>query len=210
MSEFNNTPDLRRRRTLKLLTSALVSLIFEKPVSQITVKELVEKAEIARTTFYQNCLDMDDFIDRITDKILFEYLIKAKEAVQHFDNPMSKEGVLAHNLVYFNHIAENADFYRAMLSINGPSSFRNKMLSIGSDWVTSLYKSGISADLASNIANPKYTSRYDLNLIINAAVAMQIVTVEFWVRHDMNYSIEYLANYQTDFCMSLGSLSFPV
>lgn len=46
-----NYNDLRVLKTEKLIRSALHELAQEKPISRITVKELVKRAEINKTTF---------------------------------------------------------------------------------------------------------------------------------------------------------------
>ena len=44
--------DRRVRYTKRALTQALVQLVQERPVSKISVKELCERADVNRSTFY--------------------------------------------------------------------------------------------------------------------------------------------------------------
>jgi len=44
--------DARTRYTLKVIEKSLITLLKEKPMNKITVKELCELAEINRATFY--------------------------------------------------------------------------------------------------------------------------------------------------------------
>ena len=44
--------DVRARYTRKIIKESFYTLLREKPVEKITVKELCEKAEINRSTFY--------------------------------------------------------------------------------------------------------------------------------------------------------------
>lgn len=44
--------DRRAVRTRKVLRKSLLSLMKDRPIAKITVKELCAKAEINRTTFY--------------------------------------------------------------------------------------------------------------------------------------------------------------
>ena len=44
--------DARVRYTQKVLKEVLLQLLEQKPVNRITVKEVCERAELNRTTFY--------------------------------------------------------------------------------------------------------------------------------------------------------------
>ncbi|HEV8630870.1 MAG TPA: TetR/AcrR family transcriptional regulator [Thermoanaerobaculia bacterium] len=53
-------PDARVRRTRESLGDALVALIHEKPFSAIKVQNVLDRAEVARSTFYAHYRDRDD------------------------------------------------------------------------------------------------------------------------------------------------------
>ena len=44
--------DLRVKKTERAIRKAFYELMLEKPIPKITVKELAERAEINKTTFY--------------------------------------------------------------------------------------------------------------------------------------------------------------
>ena len=50
--------DRRTRRTKKLLTDAFLELLSSKKLNEITIKELCDKADINRGTFYLHYQDM--------------------------------------------------------------------------------------------------------------------------------------------------------
>jgi AcrR family transcriptional regulator len=52
--------DRRSQRTRHLLSEALVSLIREKGYDTITVSDLIDRANIGRSTFYSHYRDKDD------------------------------------------------------------------------------------------------------------------------------------------------------
>ena len=52
--------DLRQRRTRKLLADALLSLLEERPLSEISVVDICQRAMVHRTTFYAH------FDDKLT------------------------------------------------------------------------------------------------------------------------------------------------
>lgn len=63
--------DLRKERTLKLLSESLVSLLHEKAYSNITVSEICENAMVRRATFYRHFTGKDD---------LFAYAVTARRS----------------------------------------------------------------------------------------------------------------------------------
>jgi len=53
------TPDARVRRTYRALHEALGSLIQQRPYERILVKEILARAQVARSTFYAHFHDKD-------------------------------------------------------------------------------------------------------------------------------------------------------
>jgi AcrR family transcriptional regulator len=56
------TEDRRVQKTQKLLRGALVSLVSEKPYDSIAVKEILDRANVGRSTFYTHFRDKDDLL----------------------------------------------------------------------------------------------------------------------------------------------------
>lgn len=65
--------DLRTIRTQKHMREALLELMSEKPVSEITVKELAERAEISRGTFYLYFDSIENMLATYEEEIFQEY-----------------------------------------------------------------------------------------------------------------------------------------
>ena len=60
-----NSDDRRVRKTRRLMTDALAKLLAEKPLSNITVREIADMADINRGTFYLHYKDVFDMVDKI-------------------------------------------------------------------------------------------------------------------------------------------------
>src|SRR5262245_36474464 len=56
------TKDRRIQKTQKLLHEALACLIREKPYESIVVKEILDRANVGRSTFYAHFRDKDDLL----------------------------------------------------------------------------------------------------------------------------------------------------
>jgi AcrR family transcriptional regulator len=53
-------PDERIRRTHERLGKALVQLIQEKPIDEVTVQEVLDRSSVGRSTFYLHFRDKND------------------------------------------------------------------------------------------------------------------------------------------------------
>ena len=60
------------RRTRSAIREALRETLAEKPLARITVQELIDRANICRTTFYAHYEDIYDLLSEVEDDILSE------------------------------------------------------------------------------------------------------------------------------------------
>ena len=61
-----NTPNNKRRQdSRRRIETALVRLLQDRELEKITVKEICTAAEVNRTTFYANYLDIYDLADAV-------------------------------------------------------------------------------------------------------------------------------------------------
>lgn len=61
-------------RSKNEITSSLLQLMKAYPYSEITVKQILLEAHIARKTFYRNFLSKDDVLDSYINCIMFQYV----------------------------------------------------------------------------------------------------------------------------------------
>ena len=54
--------DRRTRKTRQLLRSTLLALLKEKRYEDISVQDIIERADVARSTFYTHYMDKDDLL----------------------------------------------------------------------------------------------------------------------------------------------------
>ncbi len=67
---IENSQDRRVKRTKTLLQKTLVELMLEKKVSQISVKELTQRADVNRSTFYLHYLDIYDMLEQMENEFV--------------------------------------------------------------------------------------------------------------------------------------------
>ena len=109
-------PDLRIRRTRGRLSNALVQLMRDKPINQITVQEVLEQAGVGRSTFYLHYRDKNDLL-----------LDLMENGMEMWSNALSKTKEKSHRLVpveeFFAHAASAMPFYWALIDSGRIHSF---------------------------------------------------------------------------------------
>lgn len=60
-------------RSKQEITDTLLRLMQTYPYNQITVKQIILEAHVARKTFYRNFLSKDDVLDSYLNHIMFQY-----------------------------------------------------------------------------------------------------------------------------------------
>lgn len=66
--------DLRIKKTKRAIRSAFYELIKEKPLEKITVREIAERAEINKTTFYSHYETVYDLVDQLEQEAVAEVI----------------------------------------------------------------------------------------------------------------------------------------
>ena len=66
---MNTKNDRRIRKSKESLKNSLIGLMKEKPVNNITVKELVSVADLNRSTFYNYYCDIPDMLEKLETEL---------------------------------------------------------------------------------------------------------------------------------------------
>lgn len=119
-----NVLDRRVKRTRKQLRECLATLLKEKKLQDITVKELTDVADINRGTFYLHYKDIYSLLESIEDE-MFEEFVKIINSHDNQKNMHMKFSLLLDDL--FEYIGQNTDLVRILLGPNGDSNFFSKL-----------------------------------------------------------------------------------
>ena len=118
--------DRRIRRTKKAMTDAFASLLLEKPLGNISVREISEIADINRGTFYLHYRDVYDMAEQLQNEIIEKF----NDIVENYE-PKKQTGELFPMLVeLFNLLADNSELAKVLISKNGDAAFVDKLKNI--------------------------------------------------------------------------------
>ena len=107
--------DRRVQRTRQLLRNALVSLILEKGYQKITVQDIIDRANVGRSTFYSHFHDKQDLLFSGFDELAHDLNrhMRAQETGEE------DQEHLLHSLEFFIHADNNKELYMAMTESGG-------------------------------------------------------------------------------------------
>ena len=123
-----NIKDRRVQRTRLLLHKGLMSLILEKKYESITVQEILDRADVGRSTFYLHFRDKDDLL--VSG---FHYLKSFLESVQDTSataTGKSYERIIGFSLAMFEHAHEYRRVNRALLGSSAEAVVRRQIHSV--------------------------------------------------------------------------------
>ena len=118
--------DRRVRKTKTRLRQALTGLMAQKDIKDITVKEITERADVNRGTFYSHYRDIYDMIAQVEDA-LFEELGEVMDAYTTADLRADLVPILED---VFTFVRDNADFCGALLSSRTDSALFQRLYTV--------------------------------------------------------------------------------
>jgi AcrR family transcriptional regulator len=99
--------DRRSQRTRQWIRSALLELLYERKYEEVTVQDILDRANIGRSTFYSHYFDKEDVLASIADEqveLLRRHLVERED-----------EQRIIPSLELFQHIQQHQQYFRAML-----------------------------------------------------------------------------------------------
>ncbi|MGH8303584.1 MAG: TetR/AcrR family transcriptional regulator [Steroidobacteraceae bacterium] len=123
-------PDRRIQRTRALLHEALGSLIREKAYDRITIAEVLERAKISRSTFYQHFRDKDDLLANGMRALLLAALLAEDRA-----DADPAERAAAFSLPLLTHINQHRRSAKVKLGERGRAILHEHLRHTLSVWI---------------------------------------------------------------------------
>ena len=117
---MEKTESRRIQMTKALIRSALVELMEEKPFERITIKELCERADVNRTTFYLHYSDQRSVFNDVKETVCRQTVAMIGEA------DLSDPTVIVER--FLNYIKENDRQFRILFMHDEGDSFRFSLM----------------------------------------------------------------------------------
>jgi AcrR family transcriptional regulator len=158
--------DARVRYTKMVIKDNLLRLLTEKPIKQVTVKEICAMAQINRATFYTHYQDPYDLLGQIENE-LFEDI--SSTVAMKLDN-------IPHLIQeIFKIIEKNIDLCRVLFSENGDKMFLRQIMDISREkHISTLHEQYPQA------------TECQLDYLFEFVASGAVAVVSQWVRSGMN------------------------
>lgn len=159
--------DRRVRRTRKLLRDALVALVAERGYERVTVQDVLDRADVGRSTFYAHFTDKDALFASCFDD-LRETLRRHLE--QTPADPLNS---------IFEHADTNREIYRAACGRRGETVLGRQLRPMLIDLLTEHLTS--------------VGTRMPVDVMAEYHASALTGVVVWWVREDFPYGPEHMA-----------------
>ena len=173
--------DRRVRKTRALLTQGLITLMREKDIKDISVKELSDLVDINRGTFYLHYSDIYDMVDKIEDGIFSQFA----EVIQKDLGDARK--ISAHDKILldvFKVLNDNREITRVLIGPHGDLTFVNRLKAMIKNQLEDLFRN--------ESGDPSF--EYLFAFIVSGYVGV----FETWLVSDAPMSEEYIAKLCTN------------
>lgn len=186
--DIENKEDRRVRKTKKALRDGLVELLHEKSIQNITVRELTDRADVHRSTFYANFKDVYDLYNHLEDTIVQEI-----SGIVPSDNSVKPIMLFKDLLEYIN---QNRQVSRLFFGGNINAVFFENL--------TGLFKTACLDCWCAeyNITNVTEEMDYYVQFYLSGCLG----SIGLWVSRDFEYPLEALVKMLSEIDSNGGRL----
>lgn len=166
-------PDRRVGRTRRILSEALMSLIIEKGYEKTTVQDIIDRANVGRSTFYAHFLDKDALL---------------RSGFDNLRDALSKKGIgnrdgWAVALDLFQHAQSHYPLYKAMVGKHSWDMIQQ-------------YAQKFLFSLIRDHLKPKGSARkktpVPLDIAAHFIVSSFLALLTWWLEHNMPHTAEQM------------------
>jgi len=160
-----------------VIKESFINLLEKKDISQITIKEICENADINRATFYAHYSDQYDLLRKIED----EFLDNIRNYINELDQKKYKDNPVLLAEKVFGYIKENAKLCKLLLSERGGLNFQKRVMIL-------LYDTIID-----ELTGKSRISREDAEYAYSYTITGCIGIVQKWIDDGMKKSARFMA-----------------
>ncbi len=164
--------DRRVKYTKMVLKESFISKLEQKDISQITIKEICEDADINRATFYAHYNDQYDLLRKIEN----ELIDNIKAHLDQLDPKFEHSNAIIMVEKIFDYLKENVRLCKLLLSDRGDFNFQKEVMGLVYDIILS------------KLNNNDKISKEDTEYIYSFAITGCVGVVQKWLDSDMKKS----------------------
>lgn len=170
----------RVRRTRAMILNGFIQLMQQKPVKDISVRELADLVDINRSTFYLHYTDIYDLLEQTENALMEQFLAiididKKEHTLQEFSKKLER---------FFTVLSENQPLCRALMSPNGDIAFVRKL-------ETLIAENGIKT--LRMISDEKELDAQDLEYVTSFFLSGCIGMVDIWLQNNCKQTAQHMA-----------------
>jgi AcrR family transcriptional regulator len=166
--------DRRVRRTRELLRSALISLIVEQGYERVTIQDIIDRADVGRSTFYAHFRDKEELLVFGLEELRAAF---QPESSGIDGSPGSRPP--SQTLAVFEHFGRHREVWKAMAGKRGAEAFLRYLHRFLSEL--------LEPELAARA--PKCETQVPLEAVVEFAVnALVGLGVRWWLENDLPYT----------------------
>lgn len=182
------TDDRRVRKTKRALSTALAELLTTRPLKDITVQELADKADIHRATFYAHYHDVYELYSQLERDVLEEW-----KQMLHIGYPADYSWTYRSIMEYAE---KNPELCRMLFSVNGDQAFQNDLYEVILDEYISTWKREDDLKVVTE----------EMLMLASYHIQGCIAIIERWVSGNFSYPRERVMALLMKIDTSLGSV----
>ncbi|HSH04883.1 MAG TPA: TetR/AcrR family transcriptional regulator [Anaerolineae bacterium] len=174
--------DRRIARTRRYLRQALMTLVQQKPLDDITIQEITDTADTARITFYRHYKDKNELLA----DCLYQIYEDLKDSLTIPESiPQSQIGsiIQIQTNSWYQYIAANRSLFKTLFTGSMAYTVRQQLRHIITQQTITVIQNTPSLQV--------HTAPLDIILVYIADT--QINLISWWLETDANYSPELLA-----------------
>ena len=179
--------DRRVKYTKMVLKESFIKLLEKKDISQVSIKEICEDADINRTTFYAHYNDQYDLLRKIENELL-------DNIGAHLDQIDGNINAVALAEKIFDYLKENAKLCKLLLSERGDFTFQKRVMMLVYD------------KIITEITDTKKITKEDAEYVYAFTITGCVGIVQKWLDEDMKKSSYFMAEMVISLTLGLISL----
>jgi len=173
---MNDKLDRRKKYTRRVLKESLVTLLAQKSISDITVKEVCEIADINRSTFYTHYSDHYDLLSKIEEEITEDM----NQYLHSYSYELEEESIQITQKI-LEYIIENKFMFQTLLNKEASPSFEKRMMDLTQGF------------LMNNWLRTNDMKREETEYLSSFVISGAIYVIKNWIENDMDQSPKEMA-----------------